>query len=395
VILVLLASLGAALPGGQLAQRFQGGFAVAAVKDKSPRVVLSFREFNGEPGHLIGYSLESGGYFFDWNAPTDRINYGRRLGAIGDLDGDGFEDLAVGCSVDRRPKEPPLVELHSGRTGELFGTLEPEIDEPGFGECLAALPDVDGDGRGDFLVGASLQSPLRKGTFAGYAIYSGRTRERLGRVVSETVSGLMQGALVLLPGPKDHPWAAHATGRSVLRMDLASKVVEQAFTLEGELAAGQVSGIASAGDLDGDGCEELLLAINLGGQHRWLQLEGKSWKPRALPATAALPGGALAWLTRAGDLDGDGADDFLGERSCSQDDLLYAFSGKTLACVRKLPVPSGLAPYFGGACAWLPGGGKPNYVCAANCAPMGSAGKRGVYVFDWSKGTLVHPLGQR
>jgi hypothetical protein len=205
----------------------------------------------------------------------------------------------------------------------------------------------------------------------------------------------MQGALVLLAGPAGHPWAAHSTGGSVLRMDLGSKVVEKSCALENDLAGGQIVGSASAGDLDGDGCEELLLAVNAAGRHAWLLLDGKSWTPRKLPAERGDPGGTLSWLVRAGDLDGDGTPDFLGERSYSSDDLLCAFSGKTLACLKKLAVPANLKPFYGGQCAWQKPAGMQALGLAACFAPFGSADKRGVYVFDWEKGTLVHALGQR
>jgi len=395
VILACLALLCATASGPTLAQRFQGGFTLAAAKDKPPRAVLGFREFHGEPGHLISYSLESGGAFFDWLAPLDRVNYGRRVGAIGDLDGDGFEDVAVGCSVQRASNESPIVELHSGRNGDLLGLLEPELDETAFGECIAALPDLDGDGKPEFLVGANMHSPLKKGSFAAYAIYSGATRARLGRIVSESTSGLMQGAILLLPGPADHPWAAHATGGSVLRMDLRSMVVEQSFVLDGEFASGQVSGLCSLGDQDGDGHEEVLLALNLNGQHRWLELDGKSWTQRKLPASAEAPAGPLAWLARAGDLDGDGTPDFVGERTYTDGDLLCAFSGKSLACLRKLPVPADLKPLTGGPCGFVHPAGMPALALATCCSTLTLAGKRGVYVFDWEKGALLQALGPR
>lgn len=393
MLLTLLATLAAAPAGEALAQRFQGAFAVFAAKDKPPRLAVGYREFHGEPGRLIGYSLENGGHFFDWGAAKDRVNYGRRLGAIGDLDGDGFEDLAVGCSLGVGGGEKPLVELHSGANGELLGTLEPELDETGFGECPSALPDVDGDGKPDFLVGGSMTSPLKRGNFAFYAVYSGATRQRLGRAISESPSGFMQGPLVVLPGPQGHPWAAHSTGRSVLRLDLGSKVVERSYVFDAAEANLQIVGIAGAGDLDGDGCEELLLALNASGAHAWRLLDGKSWTPRALPAQAALPAGPLAGLARVCDLDGDGTPDFLAERSLSEEDPLSAFSGRTLALLGKLPSPPRIKPFWGGACALarMPDGGLLAF--AACNAPIGSAQDRGVYVYDWKKRELLRSHG--
>ncbi|MBK7645580.1 MAG: VCBS repeat-containing protein [Planctomycetes bacterium] len=380
--------------GDTLAPRFQGAFALVEGKDLAPRVVLGFRETGSAPGRLVAYGLGEGKVLFDCGVGSQCVNYGRRMSAILDLDGDGCPDLAVACARKDGARDIPQVELRSGRDGRLLGMLEAQIDEIGFGECVAALPDIDGDGKAEFVVGATMKSPLRPGLFAAYAVYSGATRERLGRVMTEAASGLMQGAFVPLHGPKDHPRAAHSTGRSVLRMDLGAQVLEASFTLEDLDAATQVVGIANAGDLDGDGDEELLVAENSSGAHAWVLLDGKTWKPRALPTTAAAPAGPLAWLARIDDLDGDGTADFLGAQSFATEELLYAFSGKSLAILRTLAVPAGKAPFFGGACMLVRAQGLAPFVLAACLDPQGRGQERGVYCFDWDKRVLVRVFGQ-
>ncbi len=395
MILALLSLAASPPPASEsLAQRFQSQFAVVHVHDKLERVALGFRELSVAPGRLVVYSLETGGVFADYQAPADRIDYGRRVAALGDLDGDGVDDLALTCKKDVKPLQPAVVELHSGRTGELVGTLEPEVEELEFGESLSLVPDLDGDGKPELVVGTGMLHPETRGSFASYAIYSLPKRERLGRVISDARSGRMQAALVPLRGPARHPWAAHVLGGAVLRLDLGSSVVERSFEEEGSAGLVSIVSCASAGDRDGDGCEELLLAESASNKHAWRLLDGKTWKPLALPEQAFLPDGTLACLVRAGDLDGDGQEDFLASRASGEADLVYALSGRTLACLRRIATPEGARPFSAGQCALVrPAKGKP-ILLVANVAPRGSEMQRGVYQFDWESGAFVRQIGR-
>lgn len=76
--------------------------------------------------------------------------FGIALASVGDLDGDGVTDLAVGAPGEGLGGR---VYLFSGATGDLLRTL---IGPPGgvaFGHALALAGDADGDGTPDVLVG--------------------------------------------------------------------------------------------------------------------------------------------------------------------------------------------------------------------------------------------------
>jgi hypothetical protein len=92
--------------------------------------------------------------------------FGRSLAALGDLDGDGLTELAVGADRDdsHGPDKGAVWVLHmtpGGFTAGAFKITEgeagfggPLADSDHFGNALAALGDQDGDGRPDFAVGA-------------------------------------------------------------------------------------------------------------------------------------------------------------------------------------------------------------------------------------------------
>ena len=74
--------------------------------------------------------------------------YGNAMAVVGDVDGDGVEDFATNAwiGLDR-------VEVRSGATQALLYTLSNNADD-GFGLALAAIDDLDGDALPDLVVAA-------------------------------------------------------------------------------------------------------------------------------------------------------------------------------------------------------------------------------------------------
>ncbi|MHC4838678.1 MAG: integrin alpha, partial [Planctomycetota bacterium] len=93
------------------------------------------------------------------DAKGDR--FGKATIGLPDLDGDGFGDFAVGAHEfdGAAGSKSGAVDLHSGRTGARLLRIEGLAKGDRFGESLAALPDMDGDGVGDLLVGAPKADP--------------------------------------------------------------------------------------------------------------------------------------------------------------------------------------------------------------------------------------------
>ena len=89
-------------------------------------------------------------------------SFGSALCAAGDVDGDGFEDLAVGvpCHDGLGGTDQGRIDVLSGATFAVLTSFT--VDEPNieFGSALANVGDRDGDGIDDLLVGAPYADAL-------------------------------------------------------------------------------------------------------------------------------------------------------------------------------------------------------------------------------------------
>jgi hypothetical protein len=225
-------------------------------------------------------------------------NFGVSVAALGDLDQDGIEDLAVGASGDDDGG------FAQGAVWILFlnadGSVSSETKisgslafDPGdyFGSSLATLGDLDGDGLQDLAVGAV-----------------GDDDDPLPTLVS-------QGAVYILFLNTD---GTPASG---------SKISETAGGFGGDLDPEEFFGcsVAALGDLDGDGVEDLGVGARFdsdGGFGRgavwvlFLNADGTVASETKLSATVGglegdlTPFGNFGWsLAALGDLDGDGVRD--------------------------------------------------------------------------------------
>jgi len=96
-------------------------------------------------------------------------HFGRSVAWVGDWDGDGAHDFAVGSPI-ADPAIPPRVIVLSSATGSPLLVVSNGEPGSGFGDRLFALGDIDGDGRTELAVFApnSIDPTGAKGALASY-----------------------------------------------------------------------------------------------------------------------------------------------------------------------------------------------------------------------------------
>ncbi len=109
-------------------------------------------------GKVYVYSGATGAMIHVISKPATDGNgsFGNAVGDAGDTNGDGIHDIVVGSpGAATMGTNPGRAYVFSGADGSLLLTLVGEAARDSFGAGVGGAGDVNGDGRGDVLVGAS------------------------------------------------------------------------------------------------------------------------------------------------------------------------------------------------------------------------------------------------
>lgn len=143
-----------------------------------------------EAGHVHVYSGATGSLLYSLVSPNPELMgyFGLAVAGVDDLDGDGRGELLVGAG---REDDGGRAYIFSGATGALLRTLTSPnpVTVGSFGGAVATLPDVDGDGFSDLLIGAygeEVNGMVRSGR--AY-LFSGATGTLLHTLASPDPSG--------------------------------------------------------------------------------------------------------------------------------------------------------------------------------------------------------------
>jgi hypothetical protein len=270
----VLYPLPGASPGGQ--DGFGGAVARVGDVDGDGRDDLAVGTIGvvpGTPEYVRIFSSATGALVLTLDAPTPGTRFGSAVARLGDIDGDGRDEVAVAAPYDGNvflnPGFPPFippfldndesgaVHAFSGATGALLWTARGDHADDGLAHSLAYAGDIDGDGHGDIVVGsASVSSP----PFEGYArVVSGVNGRSFVEVAGgEDVDGdgVPDIATAFRSSPSARPDVLVHSGATAQL--IAALEVNEALTP----TAGVV--VAFAGDLDRDGRADLLVATGQG-----------------------------------------------------------------------------------------------------------------------------------
>ena len=105
-------------------------------------------------GHVAAYSSATRTRIYELHGAQDGQEFGKVIQSLGDIDRDGIDDFCIGSPASSTLfRFTAEVTAHSGATGNLlWGVIGDR--EAGVGVSLGRLPDIDGDGIDDLMVGA-------------------------------------------------------------------------------------------------------------------------------------------------------------------------------------------------------------------------------------------------
>ncbi len=333
--------------------------------------------------------------------------FGFSVAGLGDVDGDGFGDLAIGAHQDDpNGADSGSASVYSGRTGDLLASLFGDTIGDNFGQCVAGAGDVDGDGLADLVVGAPLDetSLLNAGAALVFGIRSGAPGsirrafgqtpyEQFGRSVADAgdvdgdgIDDLVLGAL----------FASRNGYHSGSLRVISGADGATLHTFFGDNANDELGrSVAGAGDVDGDGFADLIAgAARAAGDTGYARVysgrSGAVLHTFAGPAPFHRLGVSVAG---AGDVDVDGFDDVIvGAFSSSigggYNQSAHVYSGRSGAELHVFVTTTELG--FGWSVAGAgdtDGDGYPDLVVGAY--RDGSAGNSSATVYSGRTGLIL------
>lgn len=274
---------------------------------------------NTQSGAFVEFrSGASGALLRTLNGPNLTDMFGVALENAGDIDGDGVDDLWIG-SRSFTPGIPSAVHRVSGRTGALLATIAAGPNaSPYFGDALARMGDIDGDGQADLAVGDPKDLSDLYGRVDVYSGASGAllydfaatTQNRLGASIAALSDVNGDGVGDLAVGAPAEFLAQFNAGRVEVRSG-SNGALLYAVTAGYGIYFGD--SVANLGDQNGDGVSDFASVVptvfiggvlkNRGYTHAFSGANGAQ-----LWSTAHMYTGPLA---PAGDVNLDGVEDLL------------------------------------------------------------------------------------
>lgn len=196
-------------------------------------------------------------------------SFGGAVSAAGDLNGDGYADVAVGAPTDDNyGNDAGMAFVFRGSaagvdtaTANLLWWESAGVPGARFGERLAPAGDVNGDGRPDLLVGETSRVNLAQGAGGTLVIVQSLLHASSGSVVRTAGDVNGDGLSDLLVGDFNHSNGEALEGRVLVYSGVADPPSLFAnWTLnQSAIDNPNLGWSVAAGDVNGDGYEDVLV----------------------------------------------------------------------------------------------------------------------------------------
>lgn len=325
---------------------------------------------NGEDAGKIQVRSGATGLVIYFLVGAQKDQYGARIAAAGDLDLDGRPDFLAASLASVGTAVSGYVRAVSGATGGTIRDYLPSAIDLGFGRALAAGSDIDGDAVPDLLIGAFASETV-------YA-YSGASNAKLLKFKPNNIAGVGFGSSVDFCDDADHDQTddvligAPIGGYATIRSSSTNAILR---VFEGEPGDDRFGyWVSSTGRIDGDDKRDLVIGAPLSavnGPASGFAAAYSLLTGQQICRVNGLGGYELgSRVESAGDLDADGRDDLLIGSPYA--DLALAIDGPTGQTLATFP-GDGLSFGYGGV---LAGGGDtdhdglPNPIIASSGNPL-------------------------
>src|SRR5688572_13732497 len=141
-------------------------------------------------GAVYALSIDDGRIVRAWHGSIPDGEFGQVVCALGDLDGDGTEDVGIGAPCRESPgSRPGEASVFSGRSGERLHHWTGRTAGELYGRMIADAGDLDGDGMRDVAIGAPWHGRGGLEKAGRFEIRSGSSGEVIAEVAGDRADG--------------------------------------------------------------------------------------------------------------------------------------------------------------------------------------------------------------